>query len=80
MRQQMKIKGDTVKDNKRLLSGRLYRIDISRTIVFEEKDTDDVVHPTRSASAYALHSLSPFPDKSAFSESSPEFYHAAGIW
>lgn len=40
----MKIKGDTVKDNKRLLSGRLYRIDISRTIVFEEKDTDDVVH------------------------------------
>ena len=27
----MKIKGDTIKDNKRLLSGRLYRIDISRT-------------------------------------------------
>ena len=39
----MKIKGDKVKDNKALLSGRLYRINESRTIVFEEKETKDEV-------------------------------------
>lgn len=40
----MKIKGDKIKDNTALLPGRLYRIDISRTIVFEEKDTNDIVN------------------------------------
>lgn len=40
----MKIKGDKVKDNKPLLSGRLYRIDENRTIVFEEKETGDIVN------------------------------------
>lgn len=40
----MRIKGDTIKDNKTLLSGRLYRINTCRTIVFEEKDTNDVVN------------------------------------
>ena len=40
----MKIKGDTIKENKELLSGRLYRITACRTIIFEEKDTDDIVN------------------------------------
>lgn len=40
----MKIKGDTIKDNRALLSGRLYRVNTCRTIVFEEKDTKDVVN------------------------------------
>lgn len=40
----MKIKGDTIKENKKLLSGRLYRVDTCRTIVFEEKDTNDIVN------------------------------------
>lgn len=40
----MKIKGDTIKENKELLSGRLYRVDTSRTIIFEEKSTNDVVN------------------------------------
>lgn len=40
----MKIKGDTIKDNKTLLSGRLYKIDACRTIVFEEKGTNDLVN------------------------------------
>lgn len=39
----MKIKGDTIKENKELTSGRLYRVDACRTIVFEEKDTEDMV-------------------------------------
>ena len=40
----MKIKGDKVKDNKPLLSGRLYRLDESRTVIFEERETGDVVN------------------------------------
>lgn len=40
----MKIKGDKVKDNKPLLSGRLYRLDESRTVIFEEGETGDVVN------------------------------------
>lgn len=40
----MKIKGDNVKENKPLLSGRLYRITTCRTIIFEEKETQDIVN------------------------------------
>lgn len=40
----MKIKGDTIKENGILLSGRLYRIRADRTVVFEEKETGDMVH------------------------------------
>lgn len=40
----MKIKGDKVKENKALFPGRLYRIEESRTIVFEEKETGDAVN------------------------------------
>lgn len=40
----MKIKGDIIKENKKLFSGRLYTVDKSGTIVFEEKETNDVVY------------------------------------
>lgn len=40
----MKIKGDTIKKDKPLSSGRLYTVNGSRTITFEEKETDDVVN------------------------------------
>jgi len=40
----MKIKGDTIKENKELLSGRLYKIDKCRKVIFEEKDTKDIVY------------------------------------
>ena len=40
----MKIKGDTIKDPAALLSGRLYRVYSDKTIILEERETDDVVH------------------------------------
>ena len=40
----MKIKGDTVKEGKNLSSGRLYRINSCRKIVFEETKTNDLVN------------------------------------
>ena len=40
----MKIKADTIKENKGLLSGRLYAVDKCRTIIFEEQGTNDVVY------------------------------------
>lgn len=40
----MKIKGDHIKDNKKLLSGRLYKIKATRTIIFEEQETNDIVY------------------------------------
>ncbi len=39
----MKIKGHIIRENKALLSGRLYEVTCSRTIVFAEKSTNDIV-------------------------------------
>lgn len=40
----MKIKGEIIKKGSKLCSGRLYKVDKSRTIVFEEKGTNDIVN------------------------------------
>ena len=40
----MKIKGDAIKDHMPLLSGRLYRVEKNQTVMFEEKETDDIVY------------------------------------
>lgn len=39
----MKIKGKTIKEGKKLISGCLYKVRKSRKIVFEEEDTKDIV-------------------------------------
>lgn len=40
----MKIRGEKIRDNEKLLRGRLYRLISSRVVVFEEKDTKDIVN------------------------------------
>lgn len=39
----MRIKGDTIRENRQVLPGRLYRVEKSRTLNFEEQETDDAV-------------------------------------
>ena len=40
----MKIKGNKIREGKELQSGQLYTVETSRTIIFEEKDTNDIVN------------------------------------
>ena len=40
----MRIKGDNIKENRKLIAGRLYKIWANRTIQFEEEETADIVN------------------------------------